>query len=422
MRFPTLDAWLAWQESLHPATIDLTLERVAEVWRNRGATPPAPVVITVAGTNGKGSCVAFLESILRCAGYRVGAYTSPHLLRYNERVRVDGIEASDAQLCAAFQRVDEARGEVTLTYFEFGTLAALDIFSQVALDAVVLEVGLGGRLDAVNIVDPDVALVTSIGIDHTQWLGPDREHIGREKAGVFRANRPAVCGDPDPPASLVDVASQLNVPLYTLGREFTVEADQAAWTWRGPHGAVRAGLSYPQLRGACQLQNAAGAVMVLALLKARLPISQSALRQGLAQASLPGRFQVLPIQPTTILDVAHNPDAAATLAASLRKHPCTGRTLAVFAMLADKDMVSVVRALDGVIDEWHGAPLTVPRGASALEVAAALDTAQPRGWVHIHSGVLDAFRDARARARPNDRIVVFGSFYTVSTLLAAGLE
>jgi len=422
MRFPTLEAWLAWQETLHPAAIDLTLQRVAEVWRKLGAPPPAPIVITVAGTNGKGSCVAFLESILRCAGYRIGAYTSPHLLRYNERIRVDGAEASDSQLCAAFQRVDEARGDTTLTYFEFGTLAALEIFSRAALEAVVLEVGLGGRLDAVNIIDPDVALVTSIGIDHTAWLGPDREHIGREKAGVFRAGCPAVCGDPDPPASLLDYAAKLAAPLYILGRDFNFDTDQTAWTWRGPQGTLRAGLSHPSLRGACQLQNAASVVMVLELLKGRLPVSQSALRQGLAQASLPGRFQVLPIQPTTILDVAHNPAAAAMLAASLRGHPCTGRTLAVFAMLADKDMVSVVRALDAVIDEWHAAPLTVPRGASALQVAAALGAAQPRGAVHMHPGVLDAYQSARARARNDDRIVVFGSFYTVSALLAAGLE
>lgn len=422
MRFPTLDAWLAWQETLHPAAIDLTLQRVAQVWGNLGARQLAPTVITVAGTNGKGSCVAYLESILRCAGYRVGAYTSPHLLRYNERVRVDGLEASDSQLCAAFQRVDEARANTTLTYFEFGTLAALDIFSRSTLDAVILEVGLGGRLDAVNIVDPDVALVTSIGIDHTDWLGPDREHIAREKAGVFRAGCPAVCGDPQPPASLLDYAAKLAAPLYTLGRDFHFDAAESAWTWRGPHGVVRASLTYPSLRGACQLQNAASVVMVLELIRGRLPVSQSALRQGLAQASLAGRFQVLSVQPTTILDVAHNPDAAATLTASLRKHPCTGRTLAVFAMLADKDMVAVVRALDAVVDEWHAAPLPVPRGATALQVATALGTAQPRGTVHIHPGVLDAYQSARARARNDDRIVAFGSFYTVSALLAAGLK
>lgn len=422
MRFPTLDAWLAWQETLHPAAIDLTLQRVAAVWRSMGAVPPADVVITVAGTNGKGSCVAYLENIFRSAGYRVGAYTSPHLMRYNERVRIGGSEATDAQLCAAFERVDRARGDNTLTYFEFGTLAALDCFSQAKLDVAVLEVGLGGRLDAVNIVAADVALITSIGIDHTEWLGPDREHIGFEKAGVFRPQRPAVCGDPEPPASLVNHAAALGAPLYILGREFNFESDPAAWTWRGPQSAVRGGLGYPQLRGARQLQNAAAVVMVLELLKTQLPVPQSALRQGLVDAFLPGRFQVLPIQPTTILDVAHNPDAATTLAASLRQHACTGRTLAVFAMLGDKDMVSVVRALDEEIDEWHCAPLAVPRGASALQLAAALDAAQPRGLVHMHPAVPEAFRSAKLRAQPEDRIVVFGSFYTVSTFLASGLE
>jgi dihydrofolate synthase / folylpolyglutamate synthase len=420
MRFTNLRDWLSWLEGLHPRKIDLSLERVAQVAGRLALGAPAPTVITVAGTNGKGSSVAMLEAILGAQGYRIGAYTSPHLLRYNERVRIAGEEASDARLCDAFAQVDEARGEITLTYFEFGTLAALLLFCSTCLDAAVLEVGLGGRLDAVNIVDPDIALVTTIGVDHVDWLGPDRESIAREKAGIFRAQRPAIYNDQDPPQSLLRRATELGASLSRLGMAYRYAPGTGGWSWQGCRWSFDA-LPLPALPGDFQLKNAAGALAVLELIGDRLPVSESAISRGLSRVNLPGRFQVLPGPIERILDVAHNPQAAHALASTLKAHPCGGRTLAVFSILKDKDITGVVQELAEVVDAWHVADLATER-ATALTLLAAEVRAQVAAPVLAHeAGIAAAYRTAMAQARPGDRVLVFGSFHTVADVLALDL-
>lgn len=374
--------------------------------------------VTVTGTNGKGSAVAMLEAILRAAGYRVGTYTSPHLIKYNERVRVDGVDATDAALCAAFERIESARGEIPLTYFEFGTLAAFDQFARAPIDVAVLEVGLGGRLDAVNAIDADAALITSIGIDHVQWLGDTREAIGREKAGVFRKNRPAICADPAPPASIAAQAQALGATLYQRNRDFSVERTDSGWVWRAG-GTLRAGLPPPALRGDYQLDNAAGALMAIETLKEVLPVSQAHIREGLLAANVRGRFQVLPGLPVRVLDVAHNPDAVRVLAQTLTQQTVTGRTFAVFGMLRDKDMVGAVQSLRDIVDAWYVTTLGgTERGASAEEVAQAIARAGLDKPVTRFNDARAAYAAARRDAGPADRIVVFGSFYMVGDILA----
>ena len=375
--------------------------------------------ITVTGTNGKGSAVAMLEACLRAAGYRVGTYTSPHLIKYNERVRVDGVDATDAALCAAFERIESARGEIPLTYFEFGTLAAFDQFARANIDVAVLEVGLGGRLDAVNAIDADAAMVTSIGIDHVQWLGDTREAIGREKAGVFRKDRPAICADPEPPASIAAVARETGARLYQRNRDFSVErGETTGWTWRAG-SAVRAGLPFPALRGDYQLDNAAGVLMVFETLRDVLPVSQAHIREGLLAAVVPGRFQVLPGLPVRVLDVAHNPDAVRVLARTLKQQTVTGRTLAVFGMLRDKDMVGAVHSMRDIVDAWYVTSLgTTERGATAEEVTQAIARAGLNKPVTPFNDARAAYAAARRDAGPADRIVVFGSFYMVSDILS----
>ncbi len=375
-------------------------------------------VITVAGTNGKGSTVATAEAILRAAGYRVGTYTSPHLIKYNERVRVNGADATDEALCAAFERIEAARGEIPLTYFEFGTLAALDQFSRPGLDVAVLEVGLGGRLDAVNAIDADAAIVTSVGIDHVQWLGDTREAIGREKAGVFRQDRPAVCADPDPPASIAEVAQTVGARFYQRDKDFFVERGDSGWTFRSPNG-MRAGLPYPSLRGDYQLDNAAGALMALEAVADKLPVSQQQVREGLVSAVVAGRFQVLPGLPLRVLDVAHNPDAVRRLAVTLEQQSVAGRTFAVFGMLRDKDIAGAARAVRDIVDAWYVTALgTTERGATAEEVAQALAAAGIDKPVTKYADARAAYAAARRDATAADRIVVFGSFYMVGDILS----
>jgi len=415
----SLDDWLAWIERLHPRSIELGLERVRAVLDRLVLLPLPFVVFTVAGTNGKGSTVAMLDAILRVGGYRVGTYTSPHLVRYNERVRLHDRDATDAELCEAFTRVEEARGNVPLTYFEFGTLAALQLLTRARLDVAVLEVGMGGRLDAVNAVDADCAIVTSVDIDHVQWLGETREDIGREKAGVFRPGRPAICGDAHPPRSLVEYSADVQAELAIRGVDFSFEHGptlDAGWVWRS-RTQVRSGLPLPALRGEHQLVNAATVLMALETMTPRVPVTQSNIRDGLLQARAPGRFQVIPGAPLQILDVAHNAEAARVLAKTLAQMSCRGRTIAVFGMLADKDIASVAQAMGGVVDRWHVFTLAVPRGGRAEALHAILD-AQGCHDVHEFDSASAAHAQASAVAKDDDRIVVFGSFYTVGDILA----
>ena len=414
-RFDKLADWLDWQETLHPDPVDLGLERVAEVGRRLQLLIPAAPVITVAGTNGKGSSVAMLEAIYRAAGYRTGVYTSPHLLTYNERIRIDGRPVEDASLCAAFERIDAARETVSLTYFEFGTLAALDIFHARRPDIILLEVGLGGRLDAVNIIDATVALVTAIGIDHRQWLGDDRDSIGREKAGIFRRGRPAICADPQPPASLQQVAEQLKADWHALGVHFFYQAEGNHWSWECPEQRLPA-LPWPAIPGRHQLENAAGVLMAIQQLQASRPVTPQAIAAGLEAVTLPGRCQVLPGRVETVLDVAHNQDSAAQLAAFLGDHPIAGQTWLVLGMLDDKPVAAVANCLAPVINHWCFATLPGARGLDARQLAAQ---AGDREQSAMFGSVAAAFAHAQAHASRGDRIVVTGSFLTVAAILAS---
>lgn len=426
----TLDDWLSHAERQHAQTIAMGLDRVQRVRECMGLTFDCPV-FTVAGTNGKGSTCAMLDSILREAGYRVGVYTSPHLVRFEERCRIDGAPVDGQTLLEDFAAVETARGAVPLTYFEFTTLAILRRLAREALDAVVLEVGLGGRLDAVNIIDTDCAVITSIDLDHMELLGPDRESIGREKAGIMRAGRPVVVSDPMPPASIAEHAEAIGADLRLMGRDFNYSGDKQQWGWGGRQQRY-AGLAYPALRGANQLLNASGVLAALEALRPRLPVTAQAVRVGLARAELPGRFQIVPGQPTLILDVAHNPHAAATLAHNLDQMGFYPRTHAVFGAMADKDIAQVVERLLPLVDGWYVCSLPTPRAATAAALREAIDTAlrrardagrvlPPAVALSEHADPAAALAAATAAADATDRIVVFGSFYTVGGVLAHGL-
>lgn len=393
------------------------LDRVACVRDRLGLVPRFPI-ITVAGTNGKGSVCAMLEAIFSSAGYKVGLYTSPHLLHYNERVRIARREADDGTLIGAFDRIERARKEVSLTYFEFGTLAAASIFIREQVDVAILEVGLGGRLDAVNAFDADCAVVTSVDFDHMDYLGDSRDSIGREKAGIFRAGRPAVCGEADPPASLVAHAAGIGAPLHLIGRDYGFNADSRQWQYWSVLGK-RSALPYPALRGGYQLGNAATVLSASEQLRDRLPLDMGAIRRGLLDVELPGRFQVLPGRPMVILDVGHNPHAARALASSLRMLPSGGRTVAVFAMLKDKDIEGVAAAVAGMVDEWLIAGLPGPRGADAQRIRQALAAARVSVPVTSFDTPAHAYQHAIRSVGQNDKILVFGSFYTVGAALAA---
>ena len=407
--------WLARLEQLHPSTIELGLERVRRVKDALGLAPAFPLIM-VGGTNGKGSTCAYLEAILNAAGYKTGLYTSPHLLRYNERVRIAGVESSDAELVAAFERIDAARGDTSLTYFEFGTLGAMAQFIDAGVDVAILEVGLGGRLDAVNVFDADVAVVTSVDLDHMDYLGDTREKIGFEKAGIYRAVRPAICADPAPPDSLLEHVRHIGAELRCVGRDFSAPREGDRWTYRGPELAWQ-DLPLPAMAGAYQLRNAAGALAVLEALRGRLPVNVAAIRQGLRAAQVPGRFQRIAQAPEVILDVAHNPEAARALAATLREQPVAGRTLAVVGMLADKDAAGVFAALRDEIDAWWTCTPASPRARDAAALAAALRAQVGAAAVSVQPDVHKALAEARSAAREDDRILVFGSFYTVAAVL-----
>ncbi len=410
----TLSEWLALLETRHPKAIDLGLDR-AEAVRARLGLQPACPIITVAGTNGKGSVCAYLEAMLSAAGYQVGCYTSPHLLRYNERVRIGRQEASDADLANAFNAVEQARGNTSLTYFEQGTLAAVWLFQQQGVEAMVLEVGLGGRLDAVNLWDADCAIVTTIDLDHQDYLGPDRECIGLEKAGVLRAGRPAICGEANPPQSLLKHAAALGVQLIRIGQDIQLDIGRDHWSCR-VGGVDYANLPQPRMPGRHQYNNAAVALAALWALRQRLPVDSEAIGEGLNEARQPGRFQLVGEQPRRLLDVAHNPESARSLAANLRDLPNPGEIHAVFAMLGDKDIAGVVAELSRVIGHWHIAGLNVPRGSDGDALARVLQAA---GCSYtVHADVATAWQSACEAAKPTDTIAAFGSFYTVAQIMA----
>jgi len=411
----SLADWLAYLERIHPAVIDMGLERVSAV-RDRLAMAPGFPIITVGGTNGKGSVCAMLEAILSSAGYRVGLYGSPHLLRYNERVRIARHEVDDTALTRAFSRVEGARAPDSLTYFEFGTLAAMDIFIRENVDVAVLEVGLGGRLDAVNVFDADCTVVTTVDFDHMDYLGPDRESIGREKAGIFRPQVPAVCGDEEPPSTLTGYAASIGAPLVLRGRDFGYNAGRGDWQYWSLQGK-RSALPYPALRGTYQLANAATALAALEQLKDRLPVDMGAIRRGLSDVDLPGRFQVMPGRPLVILDVGHNPHAARGLSESLRALPEGGRLTAVFAMLKDKDIAGVALPLKDLVDEWLVAGLPGPRGADVDRVEQALVSVGVSAPISRFDSPADAYKRAIRSAGQNDKILVFGSFFTVGAVV-----
>jgi len=417
----TLEAWLSYLETLHPKTIALGLSRVRTVLQRMALHLSCPV-ITVTGTNGKGSTCAMLDAMVRAAGYHAVLYTSPHLLRYNERVRIDGRDIDDDALVDAFNAVEDARSQadvVPLTYFEFGTLAALHLFQGARPDVAVLEVGLGGRLDAVNVIDADVSVITSIDVDHVDYLGPDRASIGREKAGIVRAGKPAICGDADPPQAFLDEVTTRGAHLLLRDRDFGFVAQGSQWRCWTPSGH-RYGLPVPALRGEYQLGNAAVAITALETLAPRLPVHAAAIRAGLADVELPGRFQVLPGRPITILDVAHNPEAARALAKTLGAMSFHPTTIGVLGMLRDKDIQGVITALRGRIDVWHVASLPGARGATADYLRQQLLASNViADAIHVFDTVRAAFEAARRLASEGDRIVVFGSFLTVAEALGA---
>ncbi|WP_375142923.1 bifunctional tetrahydrofolate synthase/dihydrofolate synthase [Aquincola tertiaricarbonis] len=417
----SLADWLAHCERLHPKNIDMTLDRVRAVAQRLGIRFSVPV-ITVAGTNGKGSTCAMLEAIAQCAGYRVGLYIKPHLVHFEERCRINGRMADEATLLPHFEAVEAARGDTTLSYFEFTMLAILRTFMHAPLDLVILEVGLGGRLDAVNIIDTDCAVITSIDLDHTEWLGPTREDIGREKAHIMRPGKPAIVSDPVPPQTVIDHAQAIGADLWLAGRDFRHSGDRQQWQWAGRQRRFSA-LAYPALRGANQLLNAAGALAVFEALYQQLPITAQAVRQGLALVDLPGRFQIVPGQPTLVLDVAHNAQSVAALALNLDQMGFFPRTHAVFGAMRDKDLPALLAKLSPLVDHWHLCNLDTARAATADELAAAVQ-AMPRQQpvtVQTHADPAAALAAAVAAADPADRIVVFGSFYTVGGVLKDGL-
>lgn len=417
MRFETLTGWLAWQESFHPLTIDLGLDRVARVFRALNPDGFKPLTITVAGTNGKGSCVAYLEAIYRAQGYRVGAYTSPHILRYNERIKINGDPVTDERICEAFARIEAVRDNTSLSYFEFGTLAALDIFRRAEVDIQLLEVGLGGRLDAVNIIDPDVALIAAIGIDHVEWLGDTREAIGREKAGIFRPATPAIIGDPEPPKSITQTAIDKHAQLYCIGENFGYSKQAADWDWYFGDRQINR-LPEPNLKGEHQYRNASSAILAIMKLADILPISESSIRLGLQNVRLSGRFQLIDGKQPVLLDVGHNLQAVRTLVEYLNKNFPGKRIHAVFSMMKDKDIAGVLQIMDPIVYDWYFAPLANHRAASELVMRDVFSQSPVARVFFGFTGFADAFSAAKKQSQEGDLLLVFGSFFLVSDCLS----
>ena len=420
----SLDSWLAHCERLHPHTIDMGLERVQEVVKRLGLRFEA-CVITVAGTNGKGSTCAMLEACLLQAGYRTGVYTSPHLVHFQERCRIHGETVQPDDLLPHFQKVEDARcqgSEISLTYFEFTTLAILSLMAEANLDVAILEVGLGGRLDAVNVIDADCAVITSIDLDHTELLGPDRESIGFEKAGIMRAGKSVVVSDPVPPESVLAHAASIGADLWQFGKDFNFTGDKQQWAWAG-RGRRYSGLAYPALRGANQLINASGVLAALEAVRDRLPVTAQAIRNGLAMVELPGRFQIIPGQPTLVLDVAHNPHAVAALSENLDAMGFYPTTHAVFGAMADKDISAIMARVGVLVDRWYFCDLPTARASSAQDLQKQWQQTNNRKNVtsSVFKDPKEAFEAAVAAADPADRIVVFGSFFTVGGVLKDGI-
>jgi dihydrofolate synthase/folylpolyglutamate synthase len=416
MHFDSLKGWLDWQESLHPLAIDLGLERVAQVYRALNPGQTKCPTITVAGTNGKGSCIAYLEAIYKTQGYRVGAYTSPHILKYNERIKINGIPVSDELICETFTRIEAVRAEVSLSYFEFGTLAALDIFRREGVDVQLLEVGLGGRLDAVNIVDPDIALISSIGIDHVDWLGKTREAIAREKVGIFRAGTPAIVGDPEPPESILQAAADKNSLLYCLGNEFFYHKQAQSWTWQAD-GLQIDDLPEPALKGDHQYRNAASVILAVTLMQKVLPVSHDAIKSGLRNVNLPGRFQLIDAEVPVLLDVGHNPQAVKTLKAYLTENFSGKRIHAIFSMMKDKDIAEVLEIMNPVVYDWYFAPLVNPRAASESLMREMFSKRAISKVSFGYTGFAEAYNAAKNQSHKGDLLLVFGSFFLVSDCL-----
>ena len=417
----TLAEWLDYQQRIHALGVDMGLDRVRAVWQRMGSPAIARQVITVGGTNGKGSTVAFLEAMLAAAGQRVGCYTSPHLLRYNERIRVAGADADDAALVESFERIELARGDISLTYFEFGTLAALDLFSRADLDTAVLEVGLGGRLDAVNIIDANAVIITTVDLDHVEWLGPDRDSIGREKAGIARRDRPAIVGEQEPPKGLLEALAAQGAYVERAGHEFYVERETHRWRWHHRDGTVL-NLPAPELAAPVQYANASAAIAVLHALQVVNPGELERIASvGMHFPRAPARLQSLGGDPVLIVDVGHNAQAARALADWLDAQP-GGRVHAVYGALADKDVGGVMSALGARVAHWHLASLDqdTPRGLSASVLAGVLHQVLPRAGFDTHDNVSEALAAARASARRGERILAFGSFFVASAVLSDG--
>lgn len=416
LRFRSIDKWLHWQESLHFTAIELGLERCRRVANNMGLLNPSYNVISVAGTNGKGSSIIMLDRILRNAGYKIGRYTSPHLLRYNERICINGIEATDTELCESFDRIDRARGDISLTYFEFGTLAALDLFRQHSVQLAILEVGLGGRLDAVNILDADISLITSIDIDHQEWLGNNRESIGREKAGIFRNLAPAICSEPNPPQSLLDCSEALGTPISILGSDYQFNLINDTWSWSTKDTRIER-LPRPMKYCDFQIQNASGVLMLLAKIQDEYPVSTENIKQGLSSFRLEGRFQIIPGAIPKILDVAHNRESIKALVNSLKVIPCYGKTHIILGMLKDKDHQRVIKELIEITDTWHFVSISQDRGIEAKILTSKLKALGRLENISEYSNVEEALDKIHKLSMPDDRIIITGSFYTVGAAI-----
>jgi len=410
-----LTDWLGYIESIHPSTIDLTLERIKIVIERLNLDISFPI-LTVGGTNGKGSTCSILESIYKEAGYKVACYTSPHFLNFNERIKIQALAVSDEVICEAFSRIESAREGVTLTYFEYGTIAAMIIFSEAHVDVAILEVGLGGRLDAVNVFDADCAIVTTVDLDHMDYLGHTREAIGFEKAGIYRTEKTSICGDFDPPQSLIKHAELIHADLKIIGKDFGYEAHHDSFDFLIDSTFVM-NLPLPKLQGDFQLANATNALMAVKAMEDKLPLTEISIQKGIALTLLPGRFQEVKKMPSLIFDVAHNPQAARSLSHNLKTHVVPGKTIAVFSILKDKDIFGVINVLNLDIDDWFIAEIQNERAASIENISNTIQKINLSAHIEAFKNIQEAYQFASKEVTRNDRIIVFGSFFTVADIM-----